>query len=102
MGTRLEIAQGSKAAVGSGDKAQLAIAYDEKLSGLHFEIACAAGRTTVRDLDTPNGTYVNGRRISGAVQLRHNDVIHAGVCNYRVRIHVPEVWADMTPPEYAV
>src|SRR5262245_53277661 len=102
MGTRLEIAQGTKATVGSGNKAQLIVAYDARLAGLHFEVACAAGRTTVRDLDTTNGTFVNGRKISAAMQLRHNDVIMAGVCNYRIRIHTPELWADMTAPEYAV
>ena len=102
VGVRLEVGQGGKAVVGSGNQAQQVIGHDDKLAGLHFEIACAAGRSTVRDLDSSNGTFVNGRKIAGAVQLRHNDVINAGLSNFRVRIHTPELWADMTAVEYAL
>jgi len=37
------------------------------------------GNVFLTDLNSSNGTFVNGRRIIGSVQLNHNDIVKAGL-----------------------
>lgn len=37
------------------------------------------GNVFLTDLNSSNGTFVNGRRITGSVQLNHNDIVKAGL-----------------------
>jgi hypothetical protein len=102
-GTRAEVPVGVRILVGRGGKAQHSIAADGKLAEEHFEIGCAAGRCAVRDLGKEGGTHVNGRKVGTApLDVRHGDVILAGSSHFRVRIHVPEIWTDLTPAEKAL
>ncbi len=43
-------------------------------SRTHFEIIRKNGKTTLRDLDSTNGTFVNGKRVS-TVDLQNGDII---------------------------
>jgi hypothetical protein len=102
-GTRFDVPPGVKIAVGRGGKSQHAIAADARMGEEHFEIGFAAGRCAVRDLGQDGGTHVNGRKLGTApLDVRHGDVILAGGSHFRVRIHVPEVWTDLTPAEKAL
>jgi S1-C subfamily serine protease len=53
---------------------------DLDVSGKHGEIRAAGGRYTIHDLDSTNGTFVNGVRVpsGGAQELRDRDVISFG------------------------
>ena len=44
----------------------------------HAEIRNASGSFSIADLESRNGTYVNGQRIDGTVQLKNTDVITLG------------------------
>ena len=66
--------------VGRGEKA-LARVSDGEMSRQHFEIVPHAGNYTIRDLQSKNGTLVNGQRITEA-QLKFNDQIRAGESNF--------------------
>jgi pSer/pThr/pTyr-binding forkhead associated (FHA) protein len=48
----------------------------------------------IEDLESFNGTYVNGQRIKGRVRLRNNDVITFGgeFPTYRFRLQSGIVW----------
>ena len=37
------------------------------------------GNVFLTDLNSSNGTFVNGKRINGSVQLNHNDIVKAGL-----------------------
>jgi pSer/pThr/pTyr-binding forkhead associated (FHA) protein len=52
---------------------------DGQVSGLHAELLCLGGEWTIADdgLST-NGTYVDGKRISGRQRLRDGDRIRVG------------------------
>jgi FHA domain len=65
--------------IGRRAEADLSIAWDREVSGLHAEIQCIGGEWTIVDdgLST-NGTYVNGRRIGGRQRLRDDDRIRIG------------------------
>ncbi|MGB3716123.1 MAG: FHA domain-containing protein [Candidatus Promineifilaceae bacterium] len=49
-----------------------------EISRRHASVTFADGRYTIEDLNSTNGTFVNGRRISTPVELRDGDVIDLG------------------------
>lgn len=46
------------------------------VSRIHAELDCIEGHIIVRDLDSTNGTYVNGEKLRNALILNDGDVIH--------------------------
>jgi type VI secretion system protein ImpL len=48
---------------------------DREVSGHHAEILCQGEQVSIRDLQSRNGTLVNGRRINQTTALRHGDTI---------------------------
>jgi ferredoxin len=50
---------------------------DEKMSRLHCVVVCENSRFLVRDLNSTNGTLVNGNPVT-ELELRNNDVIEIG------------------------
>jgi hypothetical protein len=65
--------------IGRRTEADLSLAWDGEVSGLHAELHHIGGEWTVVDdgLST-NGTYVNGQRINGRQRLRDGDRIRVG------------------------
>jgi pSer/pThr/pTyr-binding forkhead associated (FHA) protein len=84
QGERLEISSGQTVRVGRTRKAELALA-DNFLSGVHFAVECDAKGCRARDLNSRNGTKVNGNLIVEAA-LKNGDHIFAGKTNFTVRI----------------
>jgi DNA-binding NtrC family response regulator len=65
--------------VGVGrDEPLCSLLSDERLSRHHAEIVCRDGRWTLRDLDSRNGTFVDGARLTGAAQVLESVVVRAG------------------------
>ena len=54
------------------------VLIDPEASRKHAQISFQAGRYVVEDLDSTNGTFVNGRRIQTATTLNDGDVIEVG------------------------
>src|SRR6516162_4887586 len=51
---------------------------DEVCSREHAEVYCTDGRWCLRDLDSLNGTRINGSRLDSEWQLSLQDEIHLG------------------------
>ena len=51
---------------------------DAAMSRQHFALEYENGRIFITDLNTSNGTAVNGVRLHGRTLMHQNDVIHAG------------------------
>ena len=51
---------------------------DEAVSRVHARITVDGALVTLADLGSTNGTYVNGKRLAGAVSLRDGDKISMG------------------------
>jgi two-component system, NtrC family, sensor kinase len=65
-------------AVGRGDTADVCV-QDQSLSRRHFLITRAGDKYLLEDLNSQNGTWVDGRRAAGmATTLKHHDCIAAG------------------------
>lgn len=56
---------------------------DDSVSGRHAGFRRRSGHWEVEDLGSTNGTYVNGRRVTGALPLQPGDVISVGTSTWR-------------------
>jgi Domain of unknown function (DUF4123)/FHA domain len=74
--------------VGRGRGASLAVPQDSLLSNAHFRVICNQKGCTIEDLDSRNGTVLNGTRILRAA-LADGDRISAGEALVEVTIEVP-------------
>ncbi len=68
---------GQSLRVGRLERADLVIPHDEKMSGLHFELAWDGARCTVRDLGSQSGTLIDGEQASTGT-LGHGGWVQAG------------------------
>ncbi|MFH1730215.1 MAG: FHA domain-containing serine/threonine-protein kinase [Planctomycetota bacterium] len=67
--------------IGRGAASSLRI-RDAKMSRVHCELTVAGGVTTVKDLNSMNGTLVNGKRVTAAT-LADGDIVLAGYTQFR-------------------
>ena len=70
--------------IGRGSHADFVLTDDDAVSRTHAEIAVRAGLCLIRDLDSCNGTLLNGRPVRRA-RLRRGDVLLLGETEIRVR-----------------
>ncbi|MEW4560920.1 FHA domain-containing protein [Bremerella sp. JC770] len=84
QGEMITAEQGSMFRVGRQANADLPISDDRAMSGLHFALLCDKSRCRIRDLNSTNGTFVNGIRIN-LVELHDRDTIRAGNSEFQVR-----------------
>ena len=63
--------------IGRSRACTISIRDDERLSRTHCLVRRRHGRWIVTDLNSANGVYVNGRRVSEA-ELKDGDVIQVG------------------------
>ena len=73
---RFDLPQGRTVVVGRGVDSDLTI-YDPTISRRHAELTAGPDGVAVRDRDSSNGTFVNGRRVAAA-QLGPGDSITFG------------------------
>lgn len=59
------------------------VLQDDAVSGRHARLAWRGGEWTVEDLESTNGTYVNGERLTAPAPLRPGDVVVTGNAVWR-------------------
>jgi FHA domain len=64
--------------VGRGGQNDLVLDGDEFASARHARIEVRGDGVWVQDLESTNGTYVNGSRVAGAQRLGNGDVLRVG------------------------
>jgi predicted component of type VI protein secretion system len=74
--------------IGRGEDCQLRPG-SPMVSRQHCAVLLEAGRVTVRDLGSKNGTFVNGEAISGERELKAGDKLSVGPLEFEVRVSVP-------------
>src|SRR5882724_2453744 len=85
VGGRVEARPGEMLEVGREARHGLAISADAHMSARHFALVCIDDVCRVRDLNSTNGTFVNGSRISEAT-LYDGDRIEAGRTAFVIRL----------------
>lgn len=88
-GQKIVLQPGTFARVGRKSQADFAFPGNTGMSGLHFSIESSGDAYWVRDLNSTNGTWVNGRRVTDAT-LNDGDEISAGEATFAVRIERDE------------
>jgi len=74
----------TKILIGRSKNMDITIADDKQLSGRHCEIRRDGNKYYIRDLDSTNGTILNGLPIKEEMPLLQDDVIYIGSFEYRV------------------
>lgn len=69
--------------IGRSSASELAFPENAELSREHFVLEKAGAQWTIQDLNSRNGTLVNGVRIHGRTPLSNGDVILAGHLSFR-------------------
>ncbi|MGO9109805.1 MAG: FHA domain-containing protein [Thermoguttaceae bacterium] len=82
-GTRVSLRSGESIKVGRSDLADLVLARDNGLSGLHFAIQGTPRGFEICDLGSTNGTLLNGETVA-ATPLSNGDEIRAGQTRFKV------------------
>jgi pSer/pThr/pTyr-binding forkhead associated (FHA) protein len=80
-----ELSPGQNMTVGRTSESQLKVSCDKKVSREHFSIECCDDHAVVRDLNSTNGTFVNGMRIN-EMKVYDGDQITAGTTIFTVRL----------------
>lgn len=63
---------------------------DSEVSRRHARLETESGRVFVRDLQSRNGTFLNGERLDAAIEVRVGDAIDVGAT--RLQIEGIEPW----------
>jgi len=88
--------------VGRGEDNDLVLTGDTSASQRHSKIDLVAGQAIITDLSSRNGTWVNGKKISGPTRLKHADKILVGDTVFRLRVgSQPLADADSKPKQSA-
>jgi predicted component of type VI protein secretion system len=70
--------EGDRLSIGADPTNDLLLVGDARVSRLHAMLERIGGRWCVRDLDSRNGTFVNGARVVSERPLRSGDEIRVG------------------------
>jgi pSer/pThr/pTyr-binding forkhead associated (FHA) protein len=83
-GTAVEI--GRELVAGRDDRVDIPLGADGYASGRHARFARGLDEDLLEDLESTNGTFVNGDRVSGVRGLRPGDVITIGQTQLEYRV----------------
>ena len=106
-GKQIRLQTGQSVRAGRSKKADFAFPEDSHISGVHFSIEVEENGCRITDLNSTNGTVLNGQRITTAA-LQNGDTIVAGETTFQATIEpseqpaaaaAPELGADATPQQ---
>ncbi|MGD8708938.1 MAG: FHA domain-containing protein [Ectothiorhodospiraceae bacterium] len=91
QGRRVTVGRGADDA---GRKGAALVINADTVSRRHAAIEYRDGNYHVRDCDSVNGTYVNGKRIRGDRRLANGDRVRFGECEFEVMLAVDNAGAE--------
>ena len=96
-GERREIKVTGQLTVG---RSQTAGVYldDKTLSREHTQFFVQSGRLFVKDLESKNGTYLNGALIKGDQPLKHGDRVKVGTATFTVLLEAGDAMPAVSAP----
>ena len=98
-GRKLLVALGNPLRIGRRPEADHAFPDDKQMSGLHFAVELTEKGCRLLDLNSSNGTFLNGARVKEAI-LANGDQIRAGATVFVVRMlrdDAPAVTSPIAP-----
>ncbi len=79
--------------IGRSSELGLCLPYPA-ISKSHAEIVAAGDKLFLSDLDSTNGTFVNGHRVSGTVPIGEGDLIQFATIDFRVKRQAAESFGN--------
>ena len=76
-GKHIKLAESKNFTIGRGAEMGIQL-LDKGLSRCHAYLVHAAGKIQIEDLNSSNGTFVNKKRITKPIELKHGDKIFIG------------------------
>jgi pSer/pThr/pTyr-binding forkhead associated (FHA) protein len=76
--------------IGRNKDCDLVLANDDMVSGRHCQIESIEGKVVLRDLQSQNGTELNGVPVTARCRLQTGDCILLGHTQLRVTFEEPE------------
>lgn len=83
-GQAFRLIHGEQVTVGRAGSAQV-VFEDRRMSSIHAKLEWNDGGFAIYDLDSSNGTFVNGRKVSGRSALRLSDHVQLGDTIFQLR-----------------
>jgi len=99
VGQTIAVESGHSVTVGRTSRADVVFADDNHMSGLHFVAVSDEKGCVLRDLNSSNGTLLNGAKVATA-PLSHGDTIVAGQTIFLV--HVADKTAEVAAAQTVV
>ena len=101
-GRRWLLRPGDRMVFGRTERSDIVIGNDPLISSCHFRVCVAADGCTIEDLQSTNGTLLNGQRINTGA-LADGDQISAGRSVFLVKRDTPDAFSsrikiEATPP----
>lgn len=93
-GRRIALRPGTPVRIGRTTKADYVVAEDTFLSSAHFYVEWSGEQCVVRDLNSSNGTFLNGTRMTEG-RVGEGDIITAGQSSFSLRLNPSEEMATM-------
>lgn len=87
---------GDEVDVGRGERVAVRI-RDRAVSRRHARLIRTGTGYSVEDLETPNGVFVNGRRVQGQTELKDGDILELGRSILRFQAAAPPAVPDAAP-----
>lgn len=75
--------EGGTTSIGRSSASDIVLKNDDFASGRHARLTRHAGLLYVEDVESTNGTFVNGRKAVGATPLRSGDRVRVGSTTFR-------------------
>lgn len=97
-GNRIRLDPGRPVRIGRTEASDFAFADDIHMSGSHFTVECVDNACHLNDLNSSNGCWLNGERVSKAV-LTNGDIVVAGETKFVVNVEPAEAAVLAEPIE---
>ena len=89
-GKQIAVREGRVVTIGRApDRADFAVSHDNFMSGVHFAVECRREGSRLKDRQSSNGTFLNGKRVTES-DLANGDEIRSGRTVFKVRIVAEE------------
>lgn len=73
------------------DKSEIVFDYEKSVSGQHCKLIRNGDKVYVQDLDSVNGTYINGEVVKGRTELTDGAIIRMGRLQIKFEKVIPDV-----------
>lgn len=81
-----EVPLRGRVSIGRSNSNRIVLDYERSVSGMHCEIFVEGGVFKLRDLNSSNGTYIDGERVIDVAEVMNGSIIKLGRLEFMVEI----------------